>query len=57
MDWIKDKRYCVPVVINLDGSSLGNCRGYTTYRIKSIKIANIKTLEMYELSIEDFEKK
>lgn len=56
MDWIKDKRYCVPVVINLDGSSLGNCRGYTTYRIKSIKIANIKTLEIYELSIEDFEK-
>ena len=56
MDWINDKRYCVPVVINLDGISLGYCGGYTTYRIKSIKIANIKTLEIYELSIEDFEK-
>ena len=56
MDWIKGKRYCIPVVLNLDGSSLGNCRGYATYRIKSIKIANIKTLEIYELSIEDFEK-
>lgn len=50
-----DFRFKVLVAINLDSSTISNLRNYNLYRVKSVKLADIKTFTVDEFSIEECE--
>lgn len=50
-----DFRFKVLVAINLDSSTVSNIRNYNLYRVKSVKIADVKTFTVDEFSIEECE--
>lgn len=50
-----DFRFKVLVAINLDSSTVSNIRNYNLYRVKSVKLADVKTFTVDEFSIEECE--
>lgn len=50
-----DFRFKVLVAINLDSSTASNIRNYNLYRVKSVKLADVKTFTVDEFSIEECE--
>lgn len=50
-----DFRFKVLVAINLDSSTISNIRNYNLYRVKSVKLADVKTFTVDEFSIEECE--